>query len=188
MSNDTAGEVTGLLRALEHGDRGALDRLIPLVYEELRKVAHAVMQDPGDHHTLQTTALVHEAYVRLLDQRSVTWADRRHFFAIASQTMRRILVDRARARLADKRGGEYGHLPLNDEITAGWTYPQCDRMLSIDEGLTKLARFAPRPSQIVQLRFFGGLSVTEIAEMLQVSTNTVMRDWRFARAWLAANL
>jgi RNA polymerase sigma factor (TIGR02999 family) len=188
MSDETPGEVTALLRSLEHGDHGALDRLIPLVYQELRKVAHAAMRRNGDHHTLQTTALVHEAYLRLVDQRSATWADRRRFFYFAAETMRRILVDHARARLALKRGGEYEHLPLDDEITDGWTPPQCDRMLSIDESLTKLASFAPRPSQIVELRFFGGLSETEIAEILQVSTKTVKRDWQFARAWLAADL
>jgi len=188
MSDGTTGEVTTLLRALEHGDRGAMERLIPLVYQELRKLAHAAMRREGDHHTLQTTALVHEAYVRLLDQRSATWADRSQFFAIATETMRRILVDHARARLSLKRGGEYEHLPLNEEITSGWTDSQCDRMLWIDEGLTKLARVAPRQSQVVHLRFFGGLSETEIAEILQVSTKTVKRDWKFARAWLAADL
>jgi RNA polymerase sigma factor (TIGR02999 family) len=188
MGDDPAGEITKLLRSLEHGDHRALDRLIPLVYQELRKLARAAMQRQGDHHTLQTTALVHEAYVRMVDQRSATWADRRQFFSFAATTMRRILVDQARARLALKRGGEYDHLPLNDEITAGWTHLQCDRMLSIHERLTELASFAPRPSQIVELRFFGGLSETEIAEILKVSTRTVKRDWQFARAWLAADL
>src|SRR4051794_12922271 len=112
MSDDVTGEVTKLLRSAAHGDQSALDRLIPLVYKELHKIAHAAMRTRGDHHTLQTTALVHEAYVRLLDQRSSTWADRSQFFGIAAETMRRILVDQARARLTLKRGSEYEHLSL----------------------------------------------------------------------------
>jgi RNA polymerase sigma-70 factor, ECF subfamily len=188
MSDDTTPGVTRLLRALEHGGQDALDRLIPLVYGELRKLAHASMQGQGDHHTLQTTALVHEVYMRLLDQRSATVADRNQFFAIAAMTMRRVLVDQARKRLTQKRGGQSECLPLNDEIPDGWTPSQCDHMVLLDEGLEELAKIAPRQSQVVELRFFGDRSVTEVAEILKVSKKTVERDWQFARAWLASRL
>ena len=126
--------------------------------------------------------------VDLLDQRSATVADRNQFFAIAAMTMRRVLVDQARKRLTQKRGGQSECLPLNDEIADGWTPSQCDRMVLLDEGLEELAKIAPRQSQVVELRFFGDRNVTEVAEILKVSSKTVERDWQFARAWLASRL
>jgi RNA polymerase sigma factor (TIGR02999 family) len=187
MSDDMTDEVIKLLGSLENGDKRALDQLIPIVYRELKKLAHAAMWRDGDHHTLQTTELVHEAYLRLRDQQFAAFVNRNQFFAIAARMMRRILVDRARARSTDKRGGEHEHLPVSEEIT-GWTPSQWDRLIWIDDALKTLSEVAPRPSQVVELRFFGGFNERETAEILGVSEKTVVRDWLFARAWLESGL
>lgn len=178
-----SGDVTRLLRDLERGHQESLPVLIPLVYEELRKLAHSFMRSEGRNHTLQTTALVHEAYVRLVDQRAAKWQNRAHFFAIAAQAMRRILVDHARAHLATKRGGEVERVPLEDDLVS-LSPLQSATLVSLDEALTRLATIWPRQSQVIELRFFGGLTEEEAAEILKVSSRTVKRDWRLARAWL----
>ena len=187
MAHDN-DDVTGLLRSLRDGSETAWQRLIPLIYEDLRRVAHGAMRRERNGGTLQTTALVHEAFLRLMTQRAARWADKRHFFRIAAESMRRILVDHARARLASKRGGDVTKVPLDDNVMSSWTPNECDRMLWIDAKLAELERVAPRQSQVVQLRFFAGLSEEEIADVLQVSTKTVKRDWKSARAWLASEL
>ena len=174
--------VTQLLQEWSGGDREALDRLLPLVYEELRQQAarHLRRERPG--HTLQTTALVHEAYLRLVGQREVRWQNRAHFFAICAQLMRRILTDHARRRLAAKRGGSQLRLTL-DEASDSAGEGGVD-ILAVDEALTKLSAIDPQQGRVVELRFFSGLSVEETAEVLGVSARTVKRDWSVAKAWL----
>ena len=175
-------EVTRLLLAWSNGDRAALDELIPLVYDELRRLAHHYMRQEREGHTLQTTALVNEAYVRLIDQNSVHWQDRAHFFAIAAQMMRRILVDYARSRRYAKRGGDARQVSFNESAIVS---PQKGaEMVAIDEALTDLATRDMRKSKIVELRFFGGLNIQETAEVMGISPTTVQREWRSAKAWL----
>jgi RNA polymerase sigma factor (TIGR02999 family) len=179
-------DVTQLLRAWGQGDQAALDRLMPLVYQELRRIAkrHMLHERPG--HTLQTTALANEVYLRLVDVQKVSWQDRAHFYAICANTMRRILVDFARSRGYQKRGG--GEVPLSlDESLDVAGGPRSD-LLAVDDALTRLAAHDPRKSQVVELRFFGGLSVEETAEALKISPETVMRDWKMAKAWLYREL
>jgi RNA polymerase sigma factor (TIGR02999 family) len=182
-----SGEITSLLKAWGRGDEDALTRLTPLVYEHLRFHARRYMRRERPGVTLQSTALVHEAYLRLVDAHDVDWRDRSHFYAVASQTMRRILVDAARARGAAKRGGgtrvevHPDSVPAEDVRTAA-------EICALDEALDALARMDPRRAQVVELRFFGGLSVEETAELLEVSPQTVMRDWRLAKAWLMCEL
>jgi len=179
-------EVTQLLLAWSQGDRSALDRLIPLVYEELRRLAHRYMGQERTGHTLQTTALVNEAYLRLIDSSQVQWQNRAHFFAVSAQLMRRILVDFARAHRNLKRGGEAQRVSLDEALLAPQE-PDAD-LVALDEALTALAAIDPRQAQAVELRFFGGLSVEETAEVLKVSPETVHRDWRVAKAWLLREL
>jgi len=179
-------EVTGLLVAWRGGDAGALDRLLPLVYAELRRVAHRYMRDERPNHPLQTTALVHEAYLRLIDVTRVDWQSRNHFFAVSAQMMRRILVEAARRRNAGKRGGDASHVALDEAFV-----PAADRgadLLALDEALEHLATLAPRKARVVELRYFAGLSVKETADVLGVSVETVMRDWRMAKLWLQRDL
>jgi len=179
-------EVTRLLVAWRGGDAGALDRLLPLVYAELRRVAHRYMRDERPNHPLQTTALVHEAYLRLIDVTRVDWQSRNHFFAVSAQLMRRILVEAARRRNADKRGGDASHVALDEAFV-----PAADRgadLLALDEALEHLAALAPRKARVVELRYFAGLSVKETADVLGVSVETVMRDWRMAKLWLQRDL
>ncbi|HEV2351483.1 MAG TPA: sigma-70 family RNA polymerase sigma factor [Terriglobia bacterium] len=179
-------DVTQLLQAWGKGDQAALDRLMPLVYQELRRIAkrHMLHERPG--HTLQTTALANEVYLRLVDVQKVTWHDRAHFFAICANTMRRILVDFARSRGYQKRGGGEEPLSLDESLNiAGGLRSD---LPAIDEALKRLAEHDPRKSQVVELRFFGGLSVEETAEALKISPETVMRDWKMARAWLYREL
>jgi RNA polymerase sigma factor (TIGR02999 family) len=176
-----APEITGLLRAWEDGDREALDRLIPIVYDGLRRAAHSYMRRERASHTLQTTALVNEVYMRLVDITSVRWQDRAHFFAIAASMMRRILVDAARARAAGKRGGGELRITLQEDILAS---SQADDLVALDEALQLLSQVDPRKAQMVELRFFGGLSVEETAEVLRISPQSVKRDWKLAKAWL----
>jgi RNA polymerase sigma factor (TIGR02999 family) len=180
-----AGEVTMLLRSWTAGDKTALDRLLPVVYRELRRVAAAQFRRERTSHTLQTTALVHEAYLRLVGQTSVDCQTRVHFFGIAANLMRQILVNHAKRRGAAKRGG--GNQVTLDEWAASTQQPELD-LLALDQALDKLAQVDPRQTRIVELRFFGGLSGEEIAELLGVSVTTVEREWRTAKAFLYKEL
>ncbi len=179
-------EITQLLLAWGGGDKAALDALMPIVYDELRRLAKRYMRRQNPGHTLQTTALVNEAYLRLIDSSRVRWQDRTHFFAIAAQLMRRILVDFARARNSLKRGGEQIQITLDERIEA--PFEKETDLVALDEALQKLEKLSRRQSQIVELRYFGGLSEEEIAETLEISTRTVRRDWSLARAWLYREL
>jgi RNA polymerase sigma-70 factor, ECF subfamily len=178
-------EVSGLLRAWSDGDRAALDRLTPIVYDELRRLASRYMRGERPGHSLQTTALVNEAYMRLVDYRSMRWQNRAHFFAVSSQLMRRILVEYAR-RHNLKRGGDVPHVSLEDTAEVGGD--RAADLVALDDALGALAQVDPRKVQVVEMRFFGGLSVEETAEVLKVSPVTVMRDWSTAKAWLYREL
>jgi RNA polymerase sigma-70 factor, ECF subfamily len=183
-ANRTPGELTQLLIAWSQGDERALEQLAPLVYAELRRLAHRYMTRERAGHTLQTTALVHEAFLRLIGSPQESWQNRAHFYAIAAQMMRRILVDYARANLRVKRGGESIRVPLED-IDAMAAAPALDPdVIALDEALKNLAEIDPRRSRVVELRFFGGLSVEETAHVMRISTDKVVRDWRVAKAWL----
>jgi RNA polymerase sigma factor (TIGR02999 family) len=175
--------VTQLLVEWQNGSQTALDSLIPLVYEELRTIASRYLSRESVSHTLQSTALVHEAYFRLVGQRRVQWQNRAHFFGIAAQMMRRILVDHARHQHRDKRGGPAPKLSLDEAIAVAEPEVEVD-LLALDEALTALARIDPRGARIIELRFFSSLTIEETAEVLDVSTGTVKRDWNAARAWL----
>jgi RNA polymerase sigma factor (TIGR02999 family) len=174
--------ITELLVAWGDGDRAALDKLTPLVYQELHKLAHSHMKRERPGHTIQTSALVNEAFVKLVDQRSVRWQNRAHFFGIASQMMRRILVDYARSRHYAKRGGGAQQVSLDEAMFV--SEARAAEVVALDDALTALAEFDRRKSEIVEMRFFGGLSIEETAEVLKVSPGTVMRDWTLAKAWL----
>ena len=182
MEKPSGQEVTALLREWSAGDRGALERLMPLVYGELRQLAASHLRSERGDHTLQPTALVHEAYLRLVGQRSVSWANRAHFFGIAAQMMRRVLVDHARRRLAAKRSPGTLRIDLGEETAAA--PDRAPELLALDRALTELERLDPRQARVVELRFFAGLSVEETAEVAGVSTATVKREWRTARAFL----
>ena len=182
MKEPASQEITQLLLAWRGGDKQALDALVPLVYEELRRLARHFMRGQREGHTLQTTALVNEAYLRLIDSSRVNWQNRAHFFAISAQLMRRVLIDFARAKASQKRGGELIKVTLDEQVEAADA--QEAELLALDEALEDLARFSPRQSRIVEMRYFGGLSEEEIAETLAISTRTVRRDWNVARAWL----
>jgi RNA polymerase sigma-70 factor (ECF subfamily) len=179
-------EVTVLLSALTRGEEDAAGKLIPVVYDELRRLAASYMRRERPDHTLQATALVHEAYLKLIEQRSVSWQSRAHFFGVAAQLMRRILIDHARGHLRQKRGGEHKKVSLDDALV--FSEQQSTELLAVDESLERLARLDGRQARIVELRFFGGLSVEEAAEVLGVSPKTVKRDWSVAKAWLYADL
>jgi len=181
-----AHEVTSLLRAWSDGNKEALDRLTPLVYRELHHIAERLMAHERPGHTLQTTALVNEAYLRLVDVQQVNFQDRAHFLAICARAMRRILVDYARSRDSTKRGAGQVRMEIDEGLTAEWS-PDSN-LLEVDDALNRLAALDPRKSQVVELRFFGGLSVEETAEALKISPETVMRDWRLAKAWLYREL
>jgi RNA polymerase sigma factor (TIGR02999 family) len=174
--------VTDLLLAWGEGDESALERLMPAVHEELRRLAHRQMRRERQGHTLQTTALVNEAYMRLIDLSRVRWQDRAHFFAMSARLMRRILVDHARSRNYQKRGGGGANVALDEALMVS-TERGAD-LITLDEALEALAKVDARKSQVVEMRFFGGLSVDETAEALHVSGETVMRDWRLAKVWL----
>jgi RNA polymerase sigma-70 factor, ECF subfamily len=179
------GEVSWLLRAWSDGDRGALDRLTPIVYDELRRLARRYMRGERPGHSLQTTALVNEAYLRLVGYKAMQWQNRAHFFAVSAQLMRRILVEHAR-RHNLKRGGGVQHVSL--EQTAIIDSDRPADLVALDDAMDALARIDPRKVQVVEMRFFGGLSVEETAEVLKVSPVTVMRDWSTAKAWLYRKL
>lgn len=175
-------QITRLLVAWSNGDRAALDQLMPLIYGELRRMARRYMAGQPHGHTLQTTALIHEAYIKLAGQEEKRWQNRAHFFGVAAQAMRHILVDHARTRHAAKRGGAVRAFSLDE--AAVLADDQAATLVALDDALKGLARFAPRQSQVVELRYFGGLSVKETAEVLKVSAETVTRDLRMAKAWL----
>jgi RNA polymerase sigma factor (TIGR02999 family) len=179
-------EVTALLQAWASGDEVARDKLIPIVYKELHGLAHHYMAGEQTDGTLQTTGLVHELYVRLVDVQRIGWTGRTHFFAVCAQLMRRALVDAARSRKAAKRGGHALHVPADEEFLPS-PEPAVD-ILALDQALDRLAVFDPRKSQVVELRFFGGLDVKETAAALDVSAQTVQRDWRIAKMWLFREL
>ncbi|MBC7930810.1 MAG: sigma-70 family RNA polymerase sigma factor [Rubrivivax sp.] len=179
-------QVTELLIEWREGDEAALDRLMPLVYEELRRMAAHYMRGEREGHTLQASALVNEAYLRLADHRNMQWEGRAHFFGVASQAMRRVLVDHARTRGYQKRGGGQEKIPLEDAAVVA-AQPGSD-IVALDEALKELARFDERKARIVELRYFGGLSVEETAEVLGVAPITVIRDWNTAKAWLLREL
>jgi RNA polymerase sigma-70 factor, ECF subfamily len=186
MSGETREDVTALLLAWREGDEAALARLTPLVYEELHRLARRYMRREQTGHTLQTTALLNEAYLRLVDSSRVRWQNRAHFYAVAAQLMRRVLVDFARRSRYKKRGGDWHQVTLSEDIHVA---ARLDAdVVAVDEALEQLGRLDPRKARVVELRFFGGLSLEETAEALNVSTDTVGRDWRAAKAWLTREL
>src|SRR5213592_45731 len=179
--------VSQLLRELSQGEPGALDRLIPVVYDELRRIAHGQLQGERSGHTLSTTALVHETYLRLVQIDRVEWRDRSHFFAVAARVMRRVLIDYARARQREKRGGDAVHVPLAEaqDIPLGRA---ADDLLALDEALARLETQSERQCRVVECRCFAGMTVEETAAALGISVATVKRDWTFSRAWLNREL
>ena len=185
MEPDSA-QITGLLQAWACGDSEALEALIPLVYGGLQQIAHRQMRRERVGHTLQTTALVNEAYLRLIDVTQVQWRDRLHFFAIASQLMRRVLVDTARSRAYAKHGAGLCFVSFNERIVA--VPDRSTEFVRLDEALNELGSLDPRKVQVVEMRFFGGMRVEEIAEVLKISPSSVLRDWKLARAWLTQQL
>jgi len=178
----SADNLTGLLIEWRQGDKAALDKLTPLVYDELRRIAHRYVQRERDGHTLQTTALVNEAYLRLAGQQKIEWQSRAHFFAVTAQVMRHVLIDHARRRHYAKRGGDLQQVSLED--AAMMSQQRAAELVALDEALDELAKLDPRKSRVVELRYFGGLSLEETAEVLEISLMTVRRDWRAAKAWL----
>jgi len=179
-------EVTVLLNNLSEGDENVVDKLLPILYQDLQKMARNQLQRERANHTLNTTALVHEAYLKLVDQKKTDWKNRAHFFAICAQAMRRILINYAKSRLTEKRGGGEALATFNEEFYK--KEARAEELLALDEALNKLAEFNERQSKVVELRFFAGLTQEEIAEILGVSKPTVRLDWRFARAWLTREL
>ena len=186
MQTHSPNEITRLLTAWTDGDQSALEKLVPLVESELHRLAHHYMGRERPGHTLQTSALVNEAYIRLIDWKNVRWQNRAHFFAVSAQLMRRILVDFARDRNYLKRGG--GALQVSLAEAESLPLARNDDLVALDEALAKLSQFDDRKGRVVELRFFGGLSVREVAEVLKVSEETVMRDWRLAKVWLLREL
>jgi RNA polymerase sigma factor (TIGR02999 family) len=186
MDLASSAEVTGLLKAWRGGDQAALDRLTAVVHAELHRIARRYMRNERPGNTLQATALVNEVYLRLVDVKSVEWQHRAQFFAISAQIMRHILVDAARARRSHKRGGDLAKVSL-DHAPLVSPEPGAD-ILALDEALTAFSQIAPRQAKVVELRYFGGLSEEETAEVLKTSTRTIRRDWQFARAWLQREL
>ncbi len=182
MAPQCLQDVTSLLHAWRGGDRGALEKLMPLVYDELHRLAHRYMLRERAGHTLQTTAVVNEAYLRLIDAQQVEWKDRAHFFAISANLMRRILVEFARSRGRHRRGGDVRKVELDEAMVIS---PQRRTdLVALDDALITLAAMDERKAKVIELRFFGGLSVEETAEVLNVSPDTIMRDWRLAKVWL----
>lgn len=180
---ENTNDVTQLLLKWSQGDKAAMEELLPMVYRELQKIAHRYLNKERGEHTLQTTALVHEAYLKLIDQTRVQWQNRAQFFGIAAQAMRRILIDNARQRLADKRGAGAEKISIDDkEIDI--SDEKASNLIELDFALKKLAELDPNKSRLVELRYFGGLSLEETAEVLGVSRPTVIRQWRLAKAWL----
>jgi RNA polymerase sigma-70 factor (ECF subfamily) len=181
------GQVTGLLRAWSDGDEAALEQLIPLVEAELRHLARSYMRRERQGHTLQATALINELFIRLTDAKQMRWHDRAHFLGISARLMRRVLVDHARARNSAKRRGKVQHISFDETVSVRGADTAQD-VIALDQALDALALVEPRQAKIVELRFFGGLSVEETADALHMSTDTVKRDWRLAKQWLACEL
>jgi RNA polymerase sigma factor (TIGR02999 family) len=181
-TDDQRDDLTGLLLEWRHGDKAALETLTPLVYDELRRIAHRYVRREREGHTLQTTALVNEAFVRLAGADKIAWQNRTHFFAVTAQVMRHILIDHARRRHYTKHGGQVRQVALED--AAAMSRQRAAELVMLDEALAELAKLDPRKSRVVELRYFGGLSLEETAEVLEVSPMTVRRDWRAAKAWL----
>ncbi len=179
-------DITQLLQAWGSGDEHALEKLTPVVYDELRRMARRYMRRENGENSFQATALVHEAYLKLVDARIAQWQDRAHFFAVSARLMRRILVDAARSKSAGKRGGGVIRMELNESIDGA--VMQNDEMVRLDDALQALAEFDPRKAKVVELRFFGGLTVDETAEVLKISSQSVMRDWKLARSWLTREI
>jgi RNA polymerase sigma factor (TIGR02999 family) len=186
MADFVGHEITELLQAWRQGDEKALEKLTPQVYRELHRAAQRCMTRERDGHTLQTTALINELYLRLSDLKLVDWQNRAHFFALCARQMRRILTDQARAKLSDKRGG--GAQMISLDVAQVLSPEMSSNFIAVDDALNRLAKVDERKSQVVEMRFFGGLSVEETAEVLRVSPDTVMRDWRLAKAWLLREL
>ena len=186
MRLSVQGEVTNLLVAWHDGDPEALNRVVPLVYAELTRLARRHLRSQPGEHTLQTTALVNELYVKISDASHIAWSDRVHFLAVCAQVMRRILVDAARAKYSQKRGGKLWRITIDDDLHGGDLSP--GEVVRLDDALTALAKIDARKSKAIELRFFGGLSVEETAEALGISRETVLRDWRMARAWLKSEM
>lgn len=186
MGAPSSHEVTGLLQAWGRGDEEALKKLVPLVYEQLRVAARRHMVRERAGHTLQTTALIHETYLRLVDVRRIKWQNRAHFLAICAQLMRRILIDFARSRRYQKRGGAAREVDFHENLRV--TSQPDTNLLALDDALNRLALVDERKSRVVELRFFGGLSVKDTAEVMKVSADTVMRDWKLAKMWLLRDL
>ena len=187
-----SAEITQLLKAWGQGDSAALDRLTPVVYDELHRLARNYMRKEHPRHTLQATALVNEAFLRLVDAREVDWQDRAHFFAVSARTMRRILVDAARTKASLKRGGRVQRVEHSSSVNLD-CFPAADsnipsQLCALDDALEILARIDPRRAQVIELRYFGGLTVEETGRVLKISPQSVMRDWKIARAWLAREL
>ncbi len=180
------GEITQLLTEINNGNRDAEARLMPLVYEELRRLAAHYIRGERRGHSMQATALVHEAYLRLVDHGGANWQGRGHLFGVAAQMMRRILVDHARAKFAEKRGGDCEKISLDEALV--YSEQPSEDILAVDEALTRLSEWDPRQGRIVELMFFGGLTAEETAEAVGVSVQTVKRDWRMAKAWLSKQL
>jgi RNA polymerase sigma-70 factor (ECF subfamily) len=181
-----ANDLTGLLIEWAEGDKDALDQLTPMVYDEIRRIAHRYVQRERNGQTLQTTALVNEAYLRLAGSQRIEWQNRAHFFAVTAQVMRHILIDHARRRQYLKHGGDVQRVSLEavTKEAALMSPPRAAELLALDEALNELAKLDPRKSRVVELRYFGGLSIEETADVLEVSAMTVRRDWRAAKAWL----
>ena len=186
MDETSPNQITEQLIAWSKGDEAALERLIPAVYQELRRMADHYLRGEDSGHSLQPTALVHEAYLRLIDQTKVEWQNRAHFFGVAAQMMRRILIDHAKAKHRVKRGGTAVKVMLDEN--ANFTQERASELLALDDALQRLARMDERKSRIVELRYFGGLTVEETAQVLGISDKTVMRDWNLAKAWLYREL
>jgi RNA polymerase sigma factor (TIGR02999 family) len=182
METSSQQEITQLLIEWSNGDKAALDKLMPMVYEELRRMAHYYMSGERDGHTLQTTALIHEVYIRLVNYQNMQGRQRAHFFAVAAQAIRHILIDHARSHDREKRGGGMRKTPLDEAATL--SSERSWELVALDDALTSLKAIDPRKSQVVELIYFGGLSNEETAEVLNISPNTVMRDWKTAKAWL----
>ena len=182
MTPKVSENVTQLLIEISNGDREAVDLLLPVIYDELRKLAANYLRRERPDHTLQPTALVHEAYLRLVDQTRVNWQNRAHFFGIAAQIMRRLLVDHARRHNAEKRGQDFQKISLDENIDRA--VDRSAELIALDDALKALAVFDPQKARIVELRYFGGLSIEETAELLGLTGTTIKRHWRFAKAWL----
>ena len=182
MSQQVSENITQLLIDLSNGDRNAVDLLLPVIYDELRKLAANYLRRERPDHTLQPTALVHEAYLRLVDQTRVNWQNRAHFFGVAAQLMRRLLVDHARRHNAEKRGQNFQKISLDENVDKAGE--RSDMLLALDDALQALALFDEQKARVVELRYFGGLSIEETADVMGVTPTTIKRHWRFAKAWL----